>query len=75
MLLATLKVIADYYPSRLHKAFVIDPPSIFSYLWKVNFMKINDKIESFYIFLHVNYFFLVVILNTVTCNAGCEAIC
>ena len=37
MLLATLKIIADYYPSRLHKAFVIDPPSIFSYLWKVNF--------------------------------------
>ncbi|WOH16044.1 hypothetical protein DCAR_0935593 [Daucus carota subsp. sativus] len=34
MLLATLKIIADYYPSRLHKAFVIDPPSIFSYLWK-----------------------------------------
>ncbi|KAG8370008.1 hypothetical protein BUALT_Bualt14G0072900 [Buddleja alternifolia] len=34
MLLATLKIIADYYPGRLHKAFVIDPPSLFSYLWK-----------------------------------------
>ncbi|WOG83302.1 hypothetical protein DCAR_0102477 [Daucus carota subsp. sativus] len=34
MLLTTMKIIADYYPSRLHKAFVIDPPSIFSYLWK-----------------------------------------
>ncbi|KAL8481815.1 hypothetical protein ACS0TY_028094 [Phlomoides rotata] len=34
MLLATLKIIADYYPRRLHKAFVIDPPSLFSYLWK-----------------------------------------
>ncbi|KAI3469568.1 hypothetical protein Pfo_026231 [Paulownia fortunei] len=34
MLLATLKIIADYYPARLHKAFVIDPPSLFSYLWK-----------------------------------------
>ncbi|KAL3626280.1 hypothetical protein CASFOL_029829 [Castilleja foliolosa] len=34
MLLATLKIIADYYPARLHKAFVIDPPSLFTYLWK-----------------------------------------
>ncbi|XP_073128033.1 uncharacterized protein [Henckelia pumila] len=34
MLLATLKIVADYYPSRLHRAFVIDPPSLFSYLWK-----------------------------------------
>ncbi|KAK6146073.1 hypothetical protein DH2020_019942 [Rehmannia glutinosa] len=34
MLLVTLKIIADYYPLRLYKAFIIDPPSIFSYLWK-----------------------------------------
>ncbi|CAI9118486.1 OLC1v1020064C2 [Oldenlandia corymbosa var. corymbosa] len=34
ILLATLKIIGDYYPGRLHKAFVIDPPSLFSYLWK-----------------------------------------
>ncbi|GFZ14105.1 Sec14p-like phosphatidylinositol transfer family protein [Actinidia rufa] len=34
MLLAILKIIAEYYPGRLHKAFVIDPPSLFSYLWK-----------------------------------------
>ncbi|GLU08865.1 hypothetical protein SLE2022_257490 [Rubroshorea leprosula] len=34
LLLATLKIVADYYPSRLYKAFVIDPPSLFSYLWK-----------------------------------------
>ncbi|CAA2934312.1 Hypothetical predicted protein [Olea europaea subsp. europaea] len=34
MLLATLKILADYYPGRLHKAFVIDPPTLFSYLWK-----------------------------------------
>ncbi|CAH9086215.1 unnamed protein product [Cuscuta epithymum] len=34
ILLAALKVVADYYPSRLYKAFVIDPPSLFSYLWK-----------------------------------------
>ncbi|KAL3648957.1 hypothetical protein CASFOL_005360 [Castilleja foliolosa] len=33
MLLATLKIVADYYPARLHKAFVIDPPSLFTYLW------------------------------------------
>ncbi|KAL1561829.1 SEC14 cytosolic factor-like [Salvia divinorum] len=30
----SLKIIADYYPRRLHKAFVIDPPSLFSYFWK-----------------------------------------
>ncbi|KAF5452516.1 hypothetical protein F2P56_027503 [Juglans regia] len=34
LFLATLKMVAEYYPSRLHKAFVIDPPSLFSYLWK-----------------------------------------
>ncbi|KAL3505914.1 hypothetical protein ACH5RR_031296 [Cinchona calisaya] len=34
ILLATLKIIAEYYPGRLHRAFVIDPPSLFSYLWK-----------------------------------------
>ncbi|PIN19829.1 Phosphatidylinositol transfer protein PDR16 [Handroanthus impetiginosus] len=34
MLLGALKIIADYYPKQLHKAFVIDPPSLFSYLWK-----------------------------------------
>ncbi|XP_057771721.1 uncharacterized protein LOC130991484 [Salvia miltiorrhiza] len=34
MLLATLKILGDHYPGRLHKAFVIDPPSLFSYLWK-----------------------------------------
>ncbi|CAA0832942.1 Sec14p-like phosphatidylinositol transfer family protein [Striga hermonthica] len=34
MLLTTLKIIADYYPARLHRVFVIDPPSLFTYLWK-----------------------------------------
>ncbi|GAV84842.1 CRAL_TRIO domain-containing protein [Cephalotus follicularis] len=34
LLLATLKIVAEYYPGRLHKAFVIDPPSLFSYLFK-----------------------------------------
>ncbi|CAN1193114.1 Phosphatidylinositol transfer protein 3 [Linum perenne] len=34
LLLPTLKIVAEYYPSRLHTAFVIDPPSLFSYLWK-----------------------------------------
>ncbi|KAL4308582.1 hypothetical protein GQ457_01G032600 [Hibiscus cannabinus] len=33
-LLAALKIVGDYYPGRLYKAFVIDPPSLFSYLWK-----------------------------------------
>ncbi|CAN6999666.1 unnamed protein product [Brassica rapa subsp. trilocularis] len=34
LLLATLKIIADNYPCRLHKTFIIDPPSFFSYIWK-----------------------------------------
>ncbi|XP_011021533.1 PREDICTED: random slug protein 5-like [Populus euphratica] len=34
LLLGTLKLVAEYYPGRLYKAFVIDPPSLFSYLWK-----------------------------------------
>ncbi|KFK39532.1 hypothetical protein AALP_AA3G256500 [Arabis alpina] len=34
LLLATLKIIADNYPCRLYKAFIIDPPSFFSHIWK-----------------------------------------
>ncbi|CAK9139670.1 unnamed protein product [Ilex paraguariensis] len=34
VLLAILKIISEYYPGRLRKAFIIDPPSLFSYLWK-----------------------------------------
>ncbi|KAK9664778.1 hypothetical protein RND81_14G067600 [Saponaria officinalis] len=34
ILLPTLKIVAEHYPGRLHKAFVIDPPSLFTYLWK-----------------------------------------
>ncbi|RWW30254.1 hypothetical protein GW17_00005168 [Ensete ventricosum] len=34
LFMGTLKVISDYYPGRLHKAFVIDPPTLFSCLWK-----------------------------------------
>ncbi|XP_056858223.1 SEC14 cytosolic factor-like [Raphanus sativus] len=34
ILVTTLKIVAEYYPCRLFKAFVIDPPSLFSYLWK-----------------------------------------
>ncbi|KAF9677588.1 hypothetical protein SADUNF_Sadunf08G0123300 [Salix dunnii] len=34
LLLATLKIVAEYYPGRLYRAFVIDPPSLFSCLWK-----------------------------------------
>ncbi|XP_008810144.1 SEC14 cytosolic factor [Phoenix dactylifera] len=34
LFMGILKVISDYYPGRLHKAFVIDPPSFFAYLWK-----------------------------------------
>jgi hypothetical protein len=35
--MGTLKIVADYYPGRLHRAFVIDPPSLFSVLWKVQY--------------------------------------
>lgn len=35
ILVAALKTIGEHYPGRLHKAFVIDPPSLFPYLWKV----------------------------------------
>ncbi|KAJ9538285.1 hypothetical protein OSB04_031018 [Centaurea solstitialis] len=34
LLVAALKTIGEHYPGRLHKAFVIDPPSLFPYLWK-----------------------------------------
>ncbi|KAJ6430053.1 hypothetical protein OIU84_021458 [Salix udensis] len=34
LLLASLKIVAEYYPGRLYRAFVIDPPSLFSCLWK-----------------------------------------
>ncbi|CAL0311347.1 unnamed protein product [Lupinus luteus] len=34
LFLAALKTVGEYYPGRLHKAFVIDPPSLFAYLWK-----------------------------------------
>ncbi|GLJ22030.1 hypothetical protein SUGI_0412760 [Cryptomeria japonica] len=34
LIMATLKILADYYPGRLAKAFVVDPPSMFNYLWK-----------------------------------------
>ncbi|XP_052207005.1 uncharacterized protein LOC127811305 [Diospyros lotus] len=34
MLVGTLKTIAEYYPGRLYRAFVIDPPSLFPYVWK-----------------------------------------
>lgn len=34
LLVGMLKMVADYYPGQLHSAFVIDPPSLFSYLWK-----------------------------------------
>ncbi|XP_062213520.1 uncharacterized protein LOC133914433 [Phragmites australis] len=34
LLMGTLKIVADYYAGRLHRAFVIDPPSLFSVLWK-----------------------------------------
>lgn len=37
LLVGMLKMVAEFYPQQLHSAFVIDPPSLFSYLWKVFF--------------------------------------
>ncbi|XP_074581726.1 uncharacterized protein LOC141838211 [Curcuma longa] len=34
LFLGTLKLVSEYYPGRLHRAIVIDPPSLFSCLWK-----------------------------------------
>ncbi|XP_042423748.1 uncharacterized protein LOC122011423 [Zingiber officinale] len=34
LFLGTLKLVSEYYPGRLHRAMVIDPPSLFSCLWK-----------------------------------------
>lgn len=36
LFMGTLKIISEYYPGRLHRAFVVDPPSVFPYLWKVS---------------------------------------
>ncbi|RWW06256.1 hypothetical protein GW17_00030431 [Ensete ventricosum] len=45
LLMGTLKIIFDYYPGRLHKAFVVDPPSLFSYLWKVRCQGVRPFVE------------------------------
>jgi len=45
-LLPALKIVAEYYPGRLCKAFVIDPPSLFAYLWKVTTIQ-NPHVPSF----------------------------
>ncbi|CAN8258465.1 unnamed protein product [Cochlearia groenlandica] len=34
LLLAILKIMADYYPCLLYQSFIINPPSFFSYIWK-----------------------------------------
>ncbi|KAG0490908.1 hypothetical protein HPP92_007771 [Vanilla planifolia] len=34
LFMCTLKILSDYYPGRLYKAFVVDPPTLFPYLWK-----------------------------------------
>ncbi|XAR57238.1 hypothetical protein NMG60_11025300 [Bertholletia excelsa] len=63
VLLGTLKIVTEYYPGRLQRAFVIDPPSLFSYLWKgvrpfVELAPITMVVSSleFEEFLHYNDF-------------------
>lgn len=31
--MATMSILADHYPERLHKVFLVDAPSVFSVLW------------------------------------------
>ncbi|XP_078429967.1 uncharacterized protein LOC144701997 [Wolffia australiana] len=34
LFMATLKIVSDNYPGRLHRAFAVDPPPVFLLLWK-----------------------------------------
>ncbi|KAL9327928.1 hypothetical protein ACSQ67_002931 [Phaseolus vulgaris] len=61
LLMGALKITGEYYPGRLHKAFIIDPPSLFPYFWKgvgafvelsavtsmVSSLDLDDEDESF----------------------------
>lgn len=55
LLLPALKIVGEYYPGRLHKAFVIDPPSLFAYLWKVLFSPKLQHIPMLYYFSTYSY--------------------
>jgi hypothetical protein len=50
--MGTLKIVADYYPGRLHRAFVIDPPSLFSVLWKVRAVSLSSCLHHQLIIKH-----------------------
>ena len=55
ILVTTLKIVAEYYPCRLFKAFVIDPPPLFSYLWKVNNLIISVIIFTVQVYRKLSY--------------------
>lgn len=66
LLMTTLKIVAEYYPGRLYKAFVIDPPSLFSYIWKVKFQILLLCLYILYLlFFSVLKYFLVQKSSTV----------
>lgn len=73
LLLTTLKIVAEYYPGRLYKAFVIDPPSLFAYLWKV-ISNSSFYVISVLITFTIPFFFLILPgSNSISfCRACCK---
>lgn len=42
-ILTTLKILADHYPERLAKAFIVDASSVFYYVWKVRIISSRSR--------------------------------
>lgn len=42
-ILTTLKILADHYPERLAKAFIVDASSVFYYVWKVRIISSSSR--------------------------------
>lgn len=53
LVMGALKITGEYYPGRLHKAFIVDPPSLFPYFWKVK--KHNIIMVIIYLFSAMYY--------------------
>jgi uncharacterized protein (DUF2249 family) len=59
-ILATLRIIADHYPERLAKAFIVDASSMFYYAWKVGrpFCTCKNKLQYMLISFQILMFLL-----------------
>jgi hypothetical protein len=59
-ILATLRIIADHYPERLAKAFIVDASSMFYYAWKVGrpFCMCKNKLQYMLISFQILMFLL-----------------